>query len=1137
MVLNVHRLWMPSGDLHNGFHGLTTHMERTATDLALLQEVRAPSMPTLPNDQPFIYDGPEGTYGRDAAFILHQDRVHSTGACSPIPGIPDESDLRWRLLVHGQGANPTAIASFWAPHIGCPESDRLDFWSRLFSSIAVVRRQVPSADVLLGGDSNLWVPGLVAAKPPRPAERACVAMLQQLLQDHGLAIHNPVETPTHRAGAALDLIIASPGIINSIQIHNSAHCSCLDRHACCPLLGSDHFAITVDLLKPRQVLSREAPPTPFRVRDWHALLLSIKPGVQEWSRVCRATLNHPVPSDQTTCRSTLDMLYTQLADLLWSADVCHYSRRVPNRRRQPAWWTDACFEAMLARNAAWRLRRRTPSQLTSEAFRVARNRFHSITQRAKRAYWTTWIADLTAMQQSDPRQAARRVRQRFGGCTRRIHPALTPSSTQCPVQRAERMDAWRSHFSSVAGHSEAQYDPRHLARIRRRIERVLSTQSQGSFDVPFTLAEVSAALRHCQQGKAPGSDQLPYEAFHVDLPCWRQALLHFLELCRVFACVPSAWKHGVVVPLHKGGSSTDCNSYRPITLTSCFAKLLERMILNRIQPVIDPMLDASQAGYRWGADVQVHTLLEVLRSRNRTPTLCAFLDIRKAFDVAWRDAALLRLHKAGVVGQMWALIHDMVSNRTAEVRIDCHYSDSWDVEDGIGQGAVLSGLLFNLLINGLAAAVRRACPGVRLGRSPVATRVPLLMYADDVAILADTPNELQRALDAATGWAKMWRFQFGIGVTKSAVMWFHAGRRPRTQLYLSTHAIPYVQTYRYLGVVLHERFTWKPHVLHVLARGEQRMAACLLWATRASLPLAWVNQIFHTYVLPSALYGIEHISEPAALALFRKRFLQWGRRLLMWPAGAPGVAVIGELGWLDLDAHWTLRSASLFARLLQIRGLRSRPCVPARVSEVAESWPTSWMSVIRRRLQFERVPDPASWAVGPNCSHTLIRSWCQRAVSPHVRACSSARFFAAASSVDSLQLYLSVQPVPSLCPAVYGHVANVQDAREWGLARCGHHCFADGRAARHRHVNPSSFCRFCALGPDTLEHALLQCDACADLRHQWQQHCSSAFQRNTLDLSALFHTRGERCLARDIANNVRFVASVCRRAAACSISS
>ena len=416
---------------------------------------------------------------------------------------------------------------------------------------------------------------------------------------------------------------------------------------------------------------------------------------------------------------------------------------------------------------------------------------------------------------------------------------------------------------------------------------------------PFAIEELQAALHQCEFGKAPGCDNVPYEAFSVDIHWWQSAILGFLDLCRASSRVPSMWKHGIVVPLAKGSGSTDRNDYHPITLTCCFAKLLERLILNQVRPRIDPRLDDCQAGFRYGSDVQVYALLEALRLRQHVPTYCAFLDLRKAFDVAWRDAAMLRLRRAGISHELWRLIDDLVSDRSAAVRLDSRILDTWEVEHGIGQGAVLSGFLFNILINGLAAAIKRACNGVSCGSSCQNAVVKLLLYADDIVIFSDNPADLQRALDAAHAWVTSWRFHLGVGPQKSAVMIFGRGRgrAPAPVFFLGGQR---VKTYTFLGVALHDKLSWKVHIEQLLARGERKMAACLFWTGSAGLPLSFVERIFQTYVHPSVCFGLEFVPAGPQTARFQTRVLQSGRRLLGWPRGSPSLAVQGQLGCVML---------------------------------------------------------------------------------------------------------------------------------------------------------------------------------------------------------------------------------------------
>ena len=563
--------------------------------------------------------------------------------------------------------------------------------------------------------------------------------------------------PTHRRGAALDLVFASPGPVQSVEVHDGATCHCVDRRICCPQVGSDHFALTVTL-RFNVVSAVPSPNTTLQVRSWPTLLQSQFHEVQRWVQQVNEVNSIAHSLTKADARQQLDMLYSSFLDIIWKGDESLYKHRTDQpTRQQPDWWNDVCMDMLLARNSAWRERRRNPTPDTAAAFRRARNKFHRVVQLAKHNYWSSWLDYIDKCHSVCPRSAARAVRRRFRRNKARIAPRLCPNPTAPQNEQNACLAAWRSHFVRAGSQGVDTFNPRHFARIRRRIRRIREQHSVHiNSGQPFTLLELEQALHHCSTSKAPGVDNIPYEALCVDLSWWRHAIRQFLDLCRSLCCIPSVWKHGIVVPLPKATASADRDGYRLITLTCCFAKILERLILNRIKPDVDPMFDESQAGFRFGSDVQVYGLLETLHIRRNATTFCAFLDIRKAFDVAWKDGALLRLHRAGVQDGLWHLIDDLISDRTASARIQSTMSDDWDVEHGIGQGAVLSGFLFNILINGLAAAIKRACHGATCTADNDSNNftVQVLLYADDIVILSSCPHDLQRALDAADAWAK-----------------------------------------------------------------------------------------------------------------------------------------------------------------------------------------------------------------------------------------------------------------------------------------------------------------------------------------------------------------------------------------------
>ena len=44
------------------------------------------------------------------------------------------------------------------------------------------------------------------------------------------------------------------------------------------------------------------------------------------------------------------------------------------------------------------------------------------------------------------------------------------------------------------------------------------------------------------------------------------------------------------------------------------------------------------------------------------------------------------------------------------------------------------------------------------------------LYADDLVVVADCEHDLQVSCDVVDAWTRKWRFKFGVGPTKSAVM-------------------------------------------------------------------------------------------------------------------------------------------------------------------------------------------------------------------------------------------------------------------------------------------------------------------------------------------------------------------------------
>ena len=96
---------------------------------------------------------------------------------------------------------------------------------------------------------------------------------------------------------------------------------------------------------------------------------------------------------------------------------------------------------------------------------------------------------------------------------------------------------------------------------------------------------------------------------------------------------------------------------------------------------------------------------------------------------------------------------DLISDHTAAVGVSSLLSEDWDVDEDIGQGAVLGGFLFNVLVNGLASAIKRACRGASCrasGSSALHVKICCMLVTLSFSVQTE---DFQRALDAPVAWA------------------------------------------------------------------------------------------------------------------------------------------------------------------------------------------------------------------------------------------------------------------------------------------------------------------------------------------------------------------------------------------------
>ena len=141
----------------------------------------------------------------------------------------------------------------------------------------------------------------------------------------------------------------------------------------------------------------------------------------------------------------------------------------------------------------------------------------------------------------------------------------------------------------------------------------------------------------------------------------------------------------------------------------------------------------------------------------------AFLDACKAFTVVWHESLFVKLHKPGVAHALWFLLVSWYRQCTSAVVWGNCCSRSFNLHQGVCQGAVLSPLLYTLFVDDLYRSFLLVVMVHLL-------MVFIVMHADDLVLIDVSSAELQALLDITTAYAARWRYT--CNATKCFVLVF-----------------------------------------------------------------------------------------------------------------------------------------------------------------------------------------------------------------------------------------------------------------------------------------------------------------------------------------------------------------------------
>ena len=150
--------------------------------------------------------------------------------------------------------------------------------------------------------------------------------------------------------------------------------------------------------------------------------------------------------------------------------------------------------------------------------------------------------------------------------------------------------------------------------------------------------------------------------------------------------LPSDWRKRLIVKLAKKGDLQICDNWRGITLLSVPSKVFCKILLGRIDEVIDNKLREEQAGFRRGRGCidQIFAIRNIIEQciEWKMPLYINYIDFKKAFDSVHRETLWKIVRSYGIPMKICNLMQAFYENFECSVILEKSVSEPFIVKSG-----------------------------------------------------------------------------------------------------------------------------------------------------------------------------------------------------------------------------------------------------------------------------------------------------------------------------------------------------------------------------------------------------------------------------------------------------------------------
>ncbi len=692
---------------------------------------------------------------------------------------------------------------------------------------------------------------------------------------------------------------------------------------------SDHFPLELQLLLTAPTLPAASPPPQALTPTWvwdnsqrgpYADALLSGP-CQALIAGCTAAASAHQHSTSATSSAHLELADAKFRSAIDTAAqaACLRRKRPWTGRQAPhlscyPWWNPRCLMLQSQLREAKLLWPRSPH------VRLLERRYQTHLRHSRSKFAQREVVDFSRLLRTNPRKFWQAARLPNVLLPRELHdPAAWDSFlsklTAPPAQRATQLPAPHTPQPPAPAHSLNQ---------------------------PLTLAEVEVGLQHLHNGRSGAlhgytSELLRYAQLvatpddpapaHLLAPC----LVVLFNAAFSTGQVPQSWKTSLVTPVFKHGDATDTANYRPISVGEPISRLYASIMVQRLVTYTEQqqLRSATQTGYRpeLGTIHPAFALQHVVDKHRHAgkPLYLCFVDLKSAYDkVQWQLLWSL-LQRLGVHGHMLGAVQSLYDGSLLSMRVNGQCGHSQGPAIGLRQGCPLSATLFGIFIDGLHHHLQTTAPaaGVQIRH----LRLTDLVYADDICLLAGSPQHLQALIDALVGYCATLHMEISVAKTKVMVVSRSLARSPSPAAVVFTCnglLVEHVDTFKYLGLHFHT----SGDISHLITPLKAKAAGSWAVVQQRHSQLQCGNTVnlklflLQGILVPSLHYGCElwgmHTPRGAAqrarvaLQSIYDRYL---RHICGVKYATPSAMLLEELGLSPLQVFWWRRTLEFWNKI------------------------------------------------------------------------------------------------------------------------------------------------------------------------------------------------------------------------------